>query len=100
MDTPKVPIECMRVVGCGSSQIRIMRDDTVRFKFFSFENDARDDGIECARRADVPESHKAKFDAIAEAFNIKFGEEQIINEAPWVAEKIISIDAWEPVAVL
>jgi hypothetical protein len=85
-----------RVVGKGSSQIRIFKDDTVRFKYLFNQADEGDGGMEVSMFCEVGEPFKAAFNDIVKEFNIVFGAQRHLSSAPWLVDTIASIEPWQP----
>ena len=94
MTFPKKSEQIKRVVGKGSSQIRIFRDDTIRFKYLLNQAD-EGDGMEVSMFSEVGEPYKAAFNDIVSEFNIVFGDQRHLPSAPWLADTIASIEPWQ-----
>ncbi len=100
MTFPKKFEQIKRVVGKGSSQIRIFKDDTVSFKYLFNHADEGDGGMEVSMFCEVGEPYKAAFNDIVKEFNIVFGEQRHQPSAPWLADTIASIEPWQPEPVV
>lgn len=73
----------INVFGCGSSQIKVMKDGTLRFCYEVPQGTA-----EFSLYSEVGEPHKAKFERIFKELNLKLGEKRELTAYPWYADTL------------
>jgi hypothetical protein len=79
-----------RVIGKGSTQIRVMRDDTLRFRY-ELKLHSPGDYFECSLFSEIGEPYKAQMRELMAEFNLVLGTPKELAERPWFADTVGSI---------
>lgn len=85
-----LPSTAKRVVGKGSTQIRVMRDDTLRFRY-ELKLHSPGDYFECSLFSEIGEPYKAQMRELMAEFNLVLGTPKELPERPWFADTLGSI---------
>lgn len=83
-----------RVLGCGSTQIKLMLDGTLRYRYEVTHRVCP--ATEVSLLVGVADAYRPAFDKIIKAFNLVIApKSRDLPEAPWHADTVVSIDEWE-----
>ena len=85
---PPVPeIRTRRVFGIGPTQVKLMTDGTVRFRY-ALDMHSPGDYFECSLFCEIGEPYKPRVRAVMEEFGIVLGDAKELDQRPWYADTV------------
>ena len=80
------------MLGYGSTQIKILSDNTLRFKHELDLHTEGGDTAEWSMLCEVGEPYQHRFTILMDAYSLVRGEPKTLDEFPWLADTVGSID--------